>query len=167
MRYSYTGKALGAELIQPEQDWLKKHQPNLFYFHNERKAYGYFSFSSRYKSYEKVSTYYEIAIDFARLEFNKLPFVYEVGGRIRKTAKLYNLPLIDLHQYDDNHLCLMRPDIMMKTIYNTTFNIEHFCTIIRSHLYWQAYFELYGITPWPGEEHGWNWLKQYTDNEQP
>lgn len=161
MRYSYTGSTLGAELTKQEQIWLKSHQPRLYYFHKERKAYGYYTFSSSYANYENITTTYEIAIDFARLECNQLPFVYEVGGRIRKTSKLYNMPLVDLHQYEDNRLCLIRPDVLIKTYQGKNFRIEDLSSIINSHLYWQAYYELYGKEPWPGEEHGWNWLNQY------
>ena len=166
MRYSYTGATLGAELTEHEQLWLKQNQPRLFYLHDERKACGYFSFSSQYGDLEKITTSYEIAIDFARLEYHRLPLVYEVGGRIRKAARLYNMHLIDLHQYEDNRLCLIRPDVLMKVFYNRPIEIDQLCTIIRSHLYWQAYFENHGEAPWPGEEHGWDWLKQYQNNGQ-
>lgn len=164
MRYRYTGASLGAELTQDEQSWLKQNQPRLFYLHEERKAYGYFSFSMKHENFKKISATYEIAIDFARLEFDYLPYVYEVGGRIRKTAKLYNLPLIDLHQYSNNRLCLMRPDVLIGVFKKNRLSIELYCKILSSYLYWQAHFERYGITPWPGEEHGWDWAKQYINN---
>ena len=161
MRYSYTGASLGSELTIREQEWLKESQPRLFYLHDERKAYGYYTISSSYADFGKITTTYEIAIDFARLEFNILPYVYEVGGRIRKTAKLYNMPLVDLHQYKDNRLCLMRPDVLIQMFRGRNMQIEDLLLILNSHLYWQAYFELYGKEPWPGEEHGWKWLNQY------
>lgn len=84
-----------------------------FYLLHERKAYGYFSFSSEYENLQRITTSYEIAIDFARLEYRCPPHVHEVGGRIRKVAKLANKPLIDLHQYSDNRLCLICPDVFM------------------------------------------------------
>lgn len=161
MRYSYTGSSLGAELTEEEYAWIKTEQPRMFYLHPERKAYGYFAISSQFENLQRITTQYEIAIDFARLEYNRLPFVYEVGGRIRKVAKLYNKPLIDLHQYSNNRLCLIRPDVFMYLFHNRPFNIQYLCKIISSHLYWQAYIEFYGVEPWPGEEHGWDWLKDY------
>ncbi len=160
MRYDFTGKTLGCELTENEQLWLRSHQPQLFYFHPERKAYGYFSFRSIYQD-EPITDKYEIAIDFAHVEYRGLPLVYEVGNRIRKTAKLYGKLLIDLHQYSDNRLCLMRPDVFIGIFAKRAFNIQYLCVIINAFLYWQSYYERYGKEPWPGESHGWKWLEQY------
>ena len=161
MRYSFTGKTLGCELDENEQLWLKTNQPQLFYLHRERKAYGYFSFNSVYDCGVHICDKYEIAIDFNRMEYRSLPKVYEVGNRIRKVAKLYNKDLIDLHQYPDNRLCLLRPDVFTAVFEKRPFTIHIFCEIINSFIYWPSYFEKFGQGPWAAEEHGWDWLKQY------
>lgn len=158
MQYSYTGKTLGYELTTEEQRWLKYHQPKLFYFHEERKAYGYFSFRSSFQNCV-IPDEYEIKIDFARLEYKMIPYVYEVGNRIERAARLYNKPLIDLHQYEDHHLCLIRPDVFVGLFIKRGFFISDLCILINSFLYWQSYFYTFGKEPWPGEEHGLDWLK--------
>ena len=66
MRYSYTGSSLGAELTEEEYAWLKTEQPRMFYLHPERKVYGYFAISSQFENLQRITTQYEIAIDFAR-----------------------------------------------------------------------------------------------------
>lgn len=164
MQYSYSGKALVCELTQTEQLWLRNEQPQLFYLHNERKAYGYFSFNSVYNGCQ-ISDRYEIAIDFARLENHRLPLVYEVGNKIWKVAKLHNKPINDLHQYDDRHLCLIRPDVFLGLFYHRPFDIQDLCILINSFLYWQSYFYIYNQEPWPGEKHGYDWLKLYINKE--
>ena len=160
MRYSYSGKTLGCELTESEQLWLRNEQPQLFYLHKERKAYGFFSFKSVYNECQ-ITDRYEIAIDFARLEYYRLPIVYEVGNKIAKVAKIHNKPLIDLHQYNDRHLCLIRPDVFYGIFSQRQFDIQDFCILINSFLYWQSYFDIYNQEPWPGEEHGYDWLKLY------
>lgn len=163
MRYNSSVPFLGARLTDEEIVWLHQYQPHIFYFHKEGKAYGYFALNAQYAG-KRIIDKYEIAIDFARLENRAIPLVYEVGGRIRKTACLYNKPLIDLHQYDDNHLCLIRPDIFWGVFFKRGFTIQYLFVLVSAFLYWQAYFERYGCGPWPGEEHGWEWLKQYIYN---
>lgn len=127
MRYNSSVPSLGARLTDEEIVWLHQYQPHIFYFHKEGKAYGYFALNAQYAG-KRIIDKYEIAIDFARLENRAIPLVYEVGGRIRKTACLYNKPLIDLHQYDDNHLCLIRPDIFWGAFLNEVlqYNISSF-----------------------------------------
>lgn len=161
MRYNTAGKTLVCELMPNEVTWLRANQPRLIYLPSHGKVYGYFSFCSQFENCEQISDTYEIAIDFNSMEFRGLPKVYEVGGRIRKVAKLYNLPLCDLHQYDDNRLCLIRPDVFINVFEKRPFTIQLLTTIINSFLYWQSHYERYGCAPWPAEEHGWDWLNYY------
>lgn len=85
---------------------------------------------------------------------NTFPSVYETGGKIRRMAKMLNLPMSELHVNYDDTLCLIRPD-KIKTYYPNGLNIKDFMRHLESHLYWVSYFYQYGMAPWEAEKHGW------------
>lgn len=154
MQYNHSGSSMGFMLSRQEQAWLRQEYPRLFYNEKAGKIVGFFDFRSTYSNIP-ITDSYEVYIDLVRTDIPCIPQVFEVGNRIRKTARLYNRPLIDLHQYDDNKLCLIRPDSFLKRLNKEPFTLQLFFEIIKAVLYWQSYFERYGKEAWPAEEHGW------------
>ena len=154
MQYNLSGSSVGFVLSRNEIAWLRQAYPRLFYNEEAGKIAGSFDLQSSYKNIT-ITDSYDLRIDLVRLDPPFIPQVFEVGNRIRKTSVLYNRPLIDLHQYEDNKLCLIRPDAFLKRFCNAPFILPNFFEIIKAVLYWQAYYERYGVEPWPGEEHGW------------
>ena len=154
MQYNLSGSSVGFVLSLNEIAWIRQAYPRLFYNEEAGKIAGYFDLHSSYKNIT-ITDSYDLRIDLVRLDPPFIPQVFEVGNRIRKTSVLYNRPLIDLHQYEDNKLCLIRPDAFLKRFYNAHFILPNFFEIIKAVLYWQAYYERYGVEPWPAEEHGW------------
>lgn len=149
---------MGFMLNGHEITWLRQEYPRLFYNDKAGKIAGYFDFHSKFRNIT-ITDSYDIRIDLVRIDPPCIPQVFEVGNRIRKTALLYNLPLIDLHQYDDNKLCLIRPDVFFRRLTKAPFTIQDFCEIVKSVLYWQSFLERYGTEAWPAEEHGWKFLE--------
>lgn len=154
MQYNHSGSSLGFVLSKQEIAWLRQVYPRLFYNEEAGKIAGYFDLHSSYKNIP-ITDSYDLRIDLVRLDPPFIPQVFEVGNRIRKTSGLYNRPLIDLHQYEDNKLCLIRPDAFLKRLHKSPFTLQAFFEIIKAVLYWQAYYERYGKEAWPAEEHGW------------
>lgn len=154
MQYNHSGSSVGHVLSKQEIAWLRQAYPRLFYNEEAGKIAGYFDLHSSYKNIT-ITDSFDLRIDLVRLDPPFIPQVFEVGNRIRKTSVLYNRPLIDLHQYEDNKLCLIRPDAFLKRFRNAPFILQNFFEIIKAVLYWQAYYERYGVEPWPAEEHGW------------
>ena len=140
------------DLTQENLDWLKVNQPGLTFDRSSKTLSGVFKFSCQYENKEVITDSYEVKISFKSTE--PLPMVYETGGKIRRTAMLQGKPLNDLHQYDDNHLCLIRWD-KMKDWYKDGFDFETFMGHLETHFYWLSYVYRYNTEPWPADPHGW------------
>lgn len=154
MQYNHTGSSVGFMLNRQEIAWLHQQYPRLFYNEGAGKIAGYFDFHSTFRDIT-ITDSYDVRIDLVRTDPPCIPQVFEVGNRIRKTSMLYKRPLIDLHQYGDNKLCLIRPDAFMRRVLRSPFTLQNFFEIIKAVLYWQSYYERYGKEAWPAEEHGW------------
>ena len=139
-------------LTHNDIEWLKVNQPRLTYNHSSNTLTGVFRFSCQYEDKEVITDTYEVKILFNSTE--RLPLVYETGGKIRKTASMQGKPLEDLHQYQDNHLCLIRWD-KMKDFYKDGFNFNTFMSHLETHFYWLSYVYRYNKEPWSADPHGW------------
>lgn len=91
---------------------------------------------------------------------NQYPVVINTDSKIKRIAKLKNLPCVDLHVYTDNRLCLGLPERFFD-YYPSGFELELFFTHLIEHLYWVAYFERYDKAPWEAEAHGDAALAEY------
>lgn len=140
------------EITSKDIEWLKVNQPKLTFDHTNKTLSGVFEFSCKFANEEAITDSYQIEVHFLSPE--KLPLVYETGGKIRKIAKMQEKPLEDLHQYQDNHLCLIRWD-KMKDWYKNGFDFETFMRHLETHFYWISYVYRYNKEPWPADPHGW------------
>lgn len=139
-------------LTHNDIEWLKVNQPGLTFNCSTNTLTGIFSFSCQYDDKEVITDTYDVKILFNSTE--RLPLVYETGGKIRKTAQMQAKPLEDLHQYQDNHLCLIRWD-KMKDLYKDGFDFITFMSHLETHFYWLSYVYRYNKEPWPADPHGW------------
>ena len=137
------------EVTNKDLEWLKVNQPGLTFNHSTKTLNGVFSFSCQFADKEVITDSYQIEVKFDSPE--RLPLVFEMGGRIRKTAKMQEKPLEDLHQYEDNHLCLIRWD-KMKDWYKNGFDFKAFIRHLETHFYWLSYVYRYNNEPWPNIE---------------
>lgn len=139
-------------LTETERSWLKQNYPSLKYDSEYNRLIGEFRFSLQFRSLEPITDSYVVAIHFNSYE--NLPIVYELGGKIARTALIQGRTKPDMHIYGDNHLCLIRWD-KLKEWYCNKFKIKTFMRHLESHLYWVSYVDRYGKEPWPAEKHGW------------
>lgn len=133
-------------------NWLQQRQPLMRYSKNSQTWEGDFSFSLQYQNKEKITDTYRIKVDFSDIEAN-LPKVYDVGGKIKRSAILAGREIIDMHLYSDGHLCLIHPK-KFKEWYRRGFKLRKFIQHIETHLYWISYVTKYGVEPWAAEPHG-------------
>lgn len=140
------------ELEKEDLEWLKVNQPGLTFNPQTKTVSGIITFSCQYADKETITDSYQIEILFNSPE--RLPLVYEVGEKIHKIANMQNKPLNDLHQYEDNHLCLIRWD-KMKDWYKNGFDFKTFMYHLETHFYWLSYVYRYNKEPWPADQHGW------------
>ena len=139
-------------LTDSEFNWLTKHHPGLTYIPSARMIAGRFKIHAQFNDMAPIIDDYEILVKFNW--GNDFPTVYETGGKIKKMAKMLNLPLSELHVNSDETLCLIRPD-KIRLHYPRGLNIKDFIKHLESHLYWVSYFFQYGKAPWKAEKHGW------------
>lgn len=139
-------------LTDNEFNWLTKHHPGLTYMPSARMIVGRFDIHAQFKDLSPITDDFEILIKLH--SDNAFPSVYETGGKIKKMAKMLNLPMSELHVNSDDTLCLIRPD-KIKIYYPKGINIKDFMRHLESHLYWVSYFYQYGKAPWEAEKHGW------------
>ncbi len=139
-------------LTDSELNWLIKNHPSLTYMPSARMIAGKLCFTAKYCDLAEITDEFDVLI---KLHYgNTFPTVYETGGKIKRMAKLLNLPMSELHVNYDNTLCLIRPD-KMKHHYPQGLNIRDFIRHLETHLYWVSYFYQYGKAPWTAEKHGW------------
>lgn len=139
-------------LTDKELKWLIKNYPGLTYITSARMIAGRFEIHAQYKDMARITENYDLLI---QLHYGDVfPSVYETGGKIKKMAKMLNLPLSELHVNSNDTLCLIRPD-RIKLYYPNGLNIKDFFKNLESHLYWISYFYQYGKAPWEAEKHGW------------
>jgi hypothetical protein len=139
-------------LTDNELNWLIKNYPELTYMPSARIIAGRFVVHAQYKDMTPITEDYEVLIKLHHGD--DFPTVYETRGKIKKMAKILNLPLSELHVNSDDTLCLIRPD-KIKLHYPKGLNIKDFLKHLESHLYWVSYFYQYGKAPWEAEKHGW------------
>jgi hypothetical protein len=139
-------------LTDNEFNWLTKHHSGLTYMPSARMIVGRFEMNAQFKDLAPITDNFEILIKLH--SGDTFPSVYETGGKIKKMAKMLNLPLSELHVNSDDTLCLIRPD-KIKIYYPKGVNIKDYMTHLESHLYWVSYFYQYGKAPWTAEKHGW------------
>lgn len=150
---------MGMGLISPplttwEERWLRREHPFLRYFSSHRLIYGPFKFDATYNG-ERIIDTYRLSIDLTPKTYGRVPLVFEVGGRIKKAARLLNKPLADLHSNPDGTQCLIRPDAEFER-FKYGIPLPQFFELLTSHFYWQSYVEKNGREPWAGEKHGWD-----------
>lgn len=83
----------------------------------------------------------EAHLDTHRLDPVGSPRVFEVGGRIRSLANRLNLPLVDLHVYEDGAMCLALPYSQARH-FSPTHMLRY---LVVPFLYRIAYVERYGL----------------------
>lgn len=137
-----------------EEAWLKATYPKLRYFQSHKLIYGWFEFDATYKG-ERIVDHYLLSIDLTPKLSGLLPIVCEVGGRIKRMAKLLNVPLLDLHTYESGEQCLIRPDKFFER-YKYGVPLPQFFSHLTSHFYWLSFVYNHNREPWDGEKHGWD-----------
>lgn len=135
-------------------DWLRVNHPGLQYIPDANIIIGTFSFSAKFQDKETINDEFDIKIDLDSLKHERLPLVYETGCKIKRIAKIHNLPLDNFHQYQNGELCLIRPDKIDKW-YKNGFDLKTFFKHLKTYFYWVCYKDRYGKEPWKGEKHGW------------
>jgi hypothetical protein len=95
------------------------------------------------------------------------PIVYEVGGRIRETAKHYGKQIIDMHMYSSGCLCLastMALDRAFQAGFSLPVYIDEF---VVPYLFAQSYYAAEQIWLWGELRHGYlgllDWLGMLDD----
>lgn len=139
-------------LTDKELYWLSKSHPGLTYMPSARMIAGRLEIHAQFNHLAPITEDFDILVKFHC--GNNFPSVYEIGGKIKKMAKILNLPLFELHVNSDDTLCLIRPD-KIKLYYPNGIKIKNFMKHLESHLYWVSYFYQYGKAPWSAEKHGW------------
>jgi len=162
-------------LLKLEIQSLKKFYPVLYLTEKEGKYFlkGKLNFQAFYDSKDDmlvlnpsldnasgvnmISDQYEIEIEFLPDFPHSLPLVREMGGRIQRIAKKYNIQNIcDLHvnKNKDNTICLC-PKPEEKLRYPDKVDIVHFINnLVMPFFYGLSYYDRHGKWPWREYSHG-------------
>lgn len=134
-----------------EIGWLRHRQPQMQYNNETGIWEGLFCFSLQYQNKEVITDEYYIKVDFK--SNGDLPLVYDEGRKIARQAILAGRSKLDMHLYNDGHLCMIHHN-KMKEWYRRGFKLSKFVKHIETHLYWVSYVTKYGQEPWKAEPHG-------------
>lgn len=140
-------------LTTQEQEWLRVNHPKLFYYSDYGHIVGDFEFRATYNNIT-IKDRYEIDIALFKRHI-VLPTVYVTNNRIERARCKLGRDRADMHIYEDNSICLIRPDKVKDYYPNLIVTIPVFMYHLTTYFYWQSYLETYDSEPWKGEEHGW------------
>lgn len=143
-------------LTESEISWLRDNYPELTFDSVRNSLSGNLHFCLQYVDSPVITDDYSIEVLFNEEDYSLLPVVKETGGKIRHLAQLANIPLDALHQYDDDQVCMVRPDKVWQW-YPYGFDLPTFMEHLKTHFYWVSHTATYGKEPWPGEPHGGNY----------
>lgn len=141
-------------LTEQEVTILKEKQPLLRYDKEKGLINGTFQLNHHFKDKQTIKETFEIEVRVCAIENrNMWPPVYNTDNKIQRIAERKNIPIIDLHTFENNKLCLGLP-IRFKEIYQQGFTIQRFIEHLAEFFYWVAYRERYNEEPWRAEAHG-------------
>lgn len=135
-----------------EQEWLRANHPKLFYYADSGHIIGDFDFRATFSNVT-IKDRYEIDIALFERDF-VLPTVYVTNNRIERARHKLGRARADMHIYEDNSICLIRPDKVKDYYPHLIVTLPKFMYHLTTYFYWQSYLEIYGCEPWKGEEHG-------------
>jgi hypothetical protein len=154
-------------LNESDKKWLQEKYPGLTINRENgiQVMSGEFYFDALYQE-ERITDTYEIRIELRSSALSDLPKVSETASRIKKVSEDRNIPLADLHTYEDGTTCLCvrlaEPGYFPDGFSFQTFMEE----LVVPFFYAQSYFERSGNWPWETYSHGiLGWLEWYFDQE--
>lgn len=136
-------------------DWLRENFPELTYDNQSNTLSGKLHFSLQFSGCPAITDDYSIKVLFNEEDYSLLPVVHETGGKICRLAKIANISVDALHQYDNGQVCMIRPD-KVEQWYPEGFDLPTFMDHLKTHFYWVTHTATYGKEPWAGEPHGGN-----------
>jgi len=155
-------------LTDEDQKWLSNKYPGLSVTRENgvKIISGEFDLWASYKEVTLRDSY-QIRIELQSSLVSDLPTVIETDGRIKKLAENNNIPINDLHTYDNNQICLcVKPS--EATFFPKGFSFQDFIELlVVPFFYAQKYFEEYKIWPWDSYSHGaLGWFEWYNDQNE-
>jgi len=153
-------------LTEQDQNWLLNKYPALSVTEEDgvKIVFGEFDFCAIYEGVT-LNDSYQIRIELKSSSVSNLPAVFETDRRIRKVAENNNIPIYDLHTYDNNQICLC-VKVAEASYFPNGFSFQGFiANLVEPFFYAQKYFEDYKTWPWDTYSHGaLGWFEWY--NEQ-
>ena len=155
------------ELNKNDRAWLKERHPGLTITKENKTEIvsGDFHFDAVYYD-QRLTDTYKIRIELQASEVSDLPRVIETESRVRKISEERNVPLVDLHSYDDSSACLC-VRLAEPGYFPNGFSFPIFMEdLVIPYFYAQRYFEDFNTWPWKSYSHGLlGWFEWYYEQE--
>ncbi|MFC2043181.1 hypothetical protein ACFLUA_03415 [Chloroflexota bacterium] len=150
-----------------DQKWLQEKYPGLTIARENgiQIVSGDFKFDAIFDD-KRITDTYEVRIELQGNQFSDLPKVIETGSRIRKISAEREIPLSDLHSYEDGSACLC-VKLVESGYFLEGFSFPIFIKeLIIPFFYAQSFFEDFNDWPWETYSHGkLGWIEWYLDQK--
>lgn len=156
-------------LTEQDQNWLSNKYPGLSVTEEDgvKIVFGDFDFCAIYEGVTLIDSY-QIRIELQSSPVSNLPIVIETAKRIKRVAENNDIPINDLHTYENNQICLCVKPSEASYFPNGFYFQDFIESLVVPFFYAQKYFEDYKIWPWDTYSHGaLGWFEWYNEQVKP